>query len=96
MPSINDAYINALLADACYVNDLVPGMTGSDLAVQIRGRMTPTIATYIGNNFTAVQQEGGSASSFDSTVWRGNAGTQCAGLIFVTQTFTFDVPPASQ
>jgi Ca2+-binding RTX toxin-like protein len=84
MTTINDAYINALLADACYVDDLLPGMTGTALASQVSGRMTADVAAYIGANFTVVQQVGGLASSFDATVWRGNAGTPYADQIYVS------------
>jgi hypothetical protein len=33
MTMIHDAYINALLADAAYVDELVPGMTDLDLTL---------------------------------------------------------------
>jgi hypothetical protein len=52
MTTIHDAYINALLADASYVNDFLPGMTGAKLTAQVTGRMTPDLAKYIGDNFT--------------------------------------------
>lgn len=84
MTTINDAYINALLADSAYVDSLLPGMTGSILADKITGRMTPDLAKYIGDSFAVVSQVGGLASSFDATVWRGNAGTPYAGQVFVS------------
>ena len=68
MTTIHDAYLNALLADAAYVDDFVPGMTGSRLTDQLTRRMTPHLAKYIGDNFTVVTQVGGLASSFDATV----------------------------
>jgi Ca2+-binding RTX toxin-like protein len=84
MTTINDAYINALLADACYVDDLIPEMTGVALAGKIGGSMTPALATYIADNFTVIQQVGGLSSSFDATVWRGNAGTAYSGQVYVS------------
>ena len=47
MTAVNDAYINALLADASYVeNELVPGVTGTELASKVAGRMTPANNDY--------------------------------------------------
>jgi Ca2+-binding RTX toxin-like protein len=69
MTTVQDAYINALLADAAYVNDL-EGLSRDDLILQLQGRMTPKLAKYIGDNFSVVAQVGGLASSFDATVWR--------------------------
>lgn len=92
MTTINDAYINALLADSSYVDDFVPGMTGTRLADQIAGRMTPTLAKYVGDNFSVVSQVGGLASSFDATVWRGNADTPYVGQIYVSMRGTQEGP----
>ncbi len=72
MTQILTAYINALLADACYVADLVPGMTGTALAGRIGDRMTLALGKYISKNFTVVTQVEPLASSFDATVWRAN------------------------
>jgi hypothetical protein len=38
MASINEAFINALLADAAYVDDLRRGLSGEDLASTLAGR----------------------------------------------------------
>jgi hypothetical protein len=84
MTTINDAFINALLADAAYVDGITINSTGSALALQLANRMTPDLAKYIGANFTVATQVGGLASSFDATVWRGNAGTPYAGQIYVS------------
>ena len=46
--------------------------------------MTDELAKYVGDNFSVVTQVGGLASSFDATVWRGNAGTPYAGLVYVS------------
>ena len=84
MTTINDAYINALLADAAYVDGLAPGLTGANLASLTSGRMTPDLAKFIGDNFTVVTQESGLASSFEAVVWRGNANTPFAGQVYVS------------
>lgn len=74
MPTIRDAYINALLADASYVGPIDPETTGPALIDILTNRMTPDLAKYIGENFTVVTQIGGLASSFDATVWRDRGG----------------------
>ena len=84
MTTINDAYINALLADASYVNNLLPNQTGANLAVLLAKRMTQELADFIGLNFTVVTQASGYASSFDAIVWRGNTGTAFAGQVYVS------------
>lgn len=75
MTEINNAYINAILADSAYVGGLLQGETGAGLKEKLDIRMTPTLADYIGKNFTVVTQietgEGG-LSSFDATIWRKN------------------------
>jgi hypothetical protein len=81
MTTINDAYTNALLADASYVDNLLPGMTGVSLAEQLTGRMTPALGAYLGNAFTVVEQVGGLSSSFDATVWRGRARGHLADMV---------------
>ncbi len=88
MTAINDAYINALLADAAYVN----GLRNGTLEDQLTGRMTSDLAKYISDNFTVVNQVGGLASSFDATVWRGNAGMPYAGQIYVSLRGTQEGP----
>jgi hypothetical protein len=52
--TINDAYINALLADAAYVSKLNLALTPAQLTAALNGRMTPTLADYIGKNFKVV------------------------------------------
>jgi hypothetical protein len=41
---IHDAFINALLADAAYVEGLKPSETGDDLEADLSKRMTPRSA----------------------------------------------------
>ena len=92
MTTINDTYINALLADSSYVLNLKPGQTGVALTGALTGRMTAPISKYIGDNFSVVSQVGNLASSFDATVWRGNAGTAYAGQIYVSMRGTQEIP----
>ncbi len=66
MTTIHDAYVNALLADASYVNNL----SNATLEANLRGRMTPELARYIADNFAVVTQANGFLSSFEATVWR--------------------------
>ncbi len=83
MTTINDAYINALLADASYVDDL----RNESLEADLKARLTQPLAKYVGDNFTVVTQEskdGLLESSFDATVWRGNADTAYAGQVYVS------------
>lgn len=82
--TIKDAYVNALLADAAYVSNLDLANTPNKLATALTGRMTPDLAKYIGDNFTVVTQVSNLPSSFDATVWRGNAGMPYAGQVYVS------------
>lgn len=89
MITINAAFIEALLADASYVDGLVAEDSASDLSDKLSERMTPTLAKLIGDNFTVVTSintpDGAIAGSgFDAVVWRGNAGTPYAGQLFVS------------
>lgn len=84
MITLNDSFINALLADASYVSDLVVGATGTVLAGKAAGRMTTDLANFLGQNFTVVTQVTGLASSFDAVVWRGNDSTPYAEQVYVS------------
>lgn len=55
MTTIHEAYINALLADATYALDETtrPGVDLVNLAA-LKDRMTPTLAKFIGENFTVL------------------------------------------
>ena len=88
MNTISQAYVNALLADATYVN-LVQGMSEADLKRDLEVRMTPTQAAYIAANFEVASSINSSdialfGSGFDATVWRGRAGGEFAGQVFVS------------
>ena len=83
MPTINDAYISALLADAAYADDLADGLTASQLRGVLQTRMTLPQAEFLSSAFTVVTHvETGDvfSSGFDATVWRRNLD----GAIFVS------------
>ena len=74
MNTISQAYVNALLADATYVN-LVQGMSEVDLKRDLEVRMTPTQAAYIAANFEVASSINSSdialfGSGFDATCQR--------------------------
>ena len=89
---IQTAYINALLADAAYVD-------ANSLATDLPKRMTPTQAAYIAANFEVASAINTSdipfvGSGFDAVVWRGKAGTEFAGQVFVSMRGTEVFPGA--
>ena len=53
---IHSAFINALLADAYYVNGLTANRTGGALAAALQGQLTRPLADYVGQNFSVVTQ----------------------------------------
>lgn len=86
MTKINNAYINALLADAAYVN-LIQGLPQSDMVKALDDRMTERQAQYIANNFeviSAINTNDLMGSGFDAVVWRGRTGSEFAGQVFVS------------
>ena len=48
MNTINNALINAILADASYVNDLTHDMNPQQLQSLLKPRMTPTLDNQMG------------------------------------------------
>lgn len=83
MSTINQTYIDALLADAAYV-DVTQGMDEAQLTEALRTRMTPTLAAYIAANFEVASSINTSdiplvGSGFDATVWRIKSGSELAG-----------------
>jgi hypothetical protein len=72
MSTINDAFVNALLADASYVGNLNSAVTTGALTQALSDRMTPALAAYIGRNFSVVTQIESPVSSFDAVVWQAN------------------------
>lgn len=92
MNSINDAFVNALLADAAYVHELPSGSSGAQLKALLSNRMTDSLADYIGQNFTVVTQIETDptpllGSSFDATIWRNNK----SGKLYVSMRGTQQV-----
>ncbi len=86
MKPIEFACINALLADASYVVGLSPSI---NLAEELKTRMTPSQAKFIAANFdvvNSVETLGGfnGSTGFDATVWRGKAGSDYAGQVYVS------------
>ena len=86
----SNTYINSLLANAAYVN-LTPGQSAADLAKvdDLNRIMTPALAQYIADNFEVASAINtpdavGQGSGFDATVWKGRAGTEFAGQVFVS------------
>ncbi|BBB61629.1 hypothetical protein UNDKW_3356 [Undibacterium sp. KW1] len=70
MTQINDAFINAILANAAYDDDLNKAKTPGDLFGKLSERMTPDIAKYISENFVVLTQVSMPTSGFDVTVWQ--------------------------
>ena len=66
---INSAYINALLADASYVDELIPNMTEGDLLDKLTKRMTPQLAKYISDNFKVKAVKNADDGGFNAVVW---------------------------
>ena len=78
MTTINNAYTNALLSDATYALEInrPNGYNSDELnALQsLKERMTPTLAEYIGANFTVVthkETNDAFGSGFDARESRG-------------------------
>ncbi|NKI93255.1 calcium-binding protein [Rhizobacter sp. SG703] len=84
--SIHNAFINALLADATYVDGLVEGgipVSGAALVTKLQNRLTPDLAKYFSSHFDVIQQyltDDLSQSGFDVTVFRSKAD----GQVFVS------------
>jgi hypothetical protein len=71
MTVFNEAFTNAVLADAAYVGNLNLADTREKLVTALSSRMTPTLADYIGKNFTVVTQIE-SGSSGNNTIYAGD------------------------
>lgn len=88
MKTINYAYINALLADAAYI-DLRKGLVFKDVVDALSERMTEDQAKFIAENFDVIASENKSdipllGSGLDATVWRGKSGTDYAGEVHIS------------
>jgi len=85
MTTINDTYINALLADATYANNLKDNDAGGNLATKLAPSMTQSQAAFIAANLSVASHvESTTGSGFDATVWKGNVGTPYAGSVYVS------------
>lgn len=84
MIELSDAYINALLTDASYVDwNADPDQYINDLSE----RLSSTQAVFLVANFEVVTSINTSDiidSGFDAVVWRGKLGTDLAGKVFVS------------
>ncbi len=85
---MNATYINALLADASYVEltnsngNVVPE---TEITSKLTARLTEPLAKFITDNFEVVNQQPDSLlSGFSATVWRGKSTGDYAGQIFVS------------
>jgi hypothetical protein len=91
-------YINSLLADAAYVNlreiDLITKtplptlLTGIPLLNALTADLTQPQATYLLANFDILTQTLSPTGGFDATVWKGKAGPEVAGQVFVSMRAT--------
>ena len=90
MSHIQSVYINALLADASYI-DLPIGKVdaNSERYKELSTRMTPLLSKFIADNFEVISNEykndfPGLGSGFDAIVWKGRKGTPYEGKVFVS------------
>lgn len=74
---IHNAFINALLADACYVEGLRKDDTGEVLTAALSNRLTEKLARYVGDNFKVLTQLTDLGSSgFSVTVFEDKTTSQ--------------------
>lgn len=84
--NLKEVYVNALLADAVYVDSLlkINSVDEQDGLIQ---RMTKSQAKFIVDNFEVIaslETNDINGSGFDAVVWRGKPGSFYAGRIFVS------------
>ncbi len=86
MATINNSYINALLADASYVQLSANGIVFDDssLLSSLSNRLTSPLAESLLSNFDILSQELSVDNGFDAVVWRGKSSTQYAGKVYVS------------
>jgi hypothetical protein len=97
MNTINETYINALLADASYVRlQTIPDggdekspptgilRTAAQINAALAARLTQPQADFITANFTVLNQVLSPTGGFDAVVWQGKAGTAYAGKNYVS------------
>ncbi len=89
MSNISSAYINAILADAAYI-DLNTGVIDTENMQtddDLPKRMTLPLAKFIADNFEVISNRLGNdfiGSGFDAIVWKGRQGTPYEGKVFVS------------
>jgi RTX calcium-binding nonapeptide repeat (4 copies) len=86
MNTINETYINALLADASYVklrND-TELLSADAQKAALAARLTQPQADFITANFIVKNQELSPTGGFDAVVWQGKADTAYAGKTYVS------------
>lgn len=87
MTKIQSWFINGLLADASYADNLFGLMSSADLNGALSVRMTQVLAKYISDNYKVVAHKESSdtlGSGFNATVWRGIDGGAFAGKVYVS------------
>ena len=82
--TMNDAYINALLADASYVK-LDEGQT-------FASRLTAPLADFLAHNFEVLNTVNSLDGGFNAVVWRGKSTGDYAGKIYVSMRGTQEFP----
>src|SRR6186713_2413831 len=84
MTSIDQAFIDAAIADIVYVDDLTRGLSGNTLRDTVKFRIPITAAQAIGDRFIVLDVHDDPASSFhgvvfkdrtDGTIYVANRGT---------------------
>ncbi len=90
MSHIQSVYINALLADASYI-DLPIGKVDADSEryKELSTRMTPLLSKFIADNFEVINTRLAHNipvldSGFDAIVWKGRKGTPYEGKVFLS------------
>ncbi|NHZ66899.1 hypothetical protein [Massilia genomosp. 1] len=75
--NIHDIFLNAILSDAAYANNLKDDLKGPLLKAALENQMTPVLAEFISNEFTVIRHlESGDilGSGFDGTMWKNSKG----------------------
>jgi hypothetical protein len=84
--AMNNTYINALLADASYVN--LDNLTELQINANLAARLTQPLADFITANFEVLNQTGVNSllatDGFSATAWYGRAGTEYAGKTYIS------------
>ena len=78
--AMNNTFINALLADASYVDANSPQFFDN-----LKDRLTQPLANFITDNFEVINQQPDSfLHGFSATVWRGKSTGDYAGQVYVS------------